>query len=186
MTYDERKRVIALWLEPRSDAGFLARFKLPSLPETAIKAELVEMVEMLAENLPILPDQAALMEFLGKLGREVGKRAKTRGWPMQSEFIAAIEAVRSKPAPLVKLDKDEGENDPLLSRKIDLAHEWFRKFERIPNWWNTEAVCVGLIKARLCTYEELKAAHAAVPMRADAAHLGAMPVSPKRFGGDAA
>jgi len=189
MTYDERKRVIALWLEPRSDAGFLTRFKIPSLPNAAIKAELVEMTEMLAENLPILPNQSALLDFLGKMGREVSKNAETRAWPLQRHFTKAIETVRSKPAPnaaAITGDDDASRTDSLLPRKIDLAHEWFRKFGQVPGWWNTEAVCVGMIKAKLCTYEELKQAHANVPLRENAAHLGAAQVNPNRLGGDAA
>ncbi len=186
MTFEERKRVIALWLEPRSDAGFLARFKLPSLPEPAIKAELVDLVEVMAESLPILPNQEALIEFLHNLGREVSRRAKTRAWPLQAEFVAAIEAVRKRPAPKLQIAGKAESADPLLSRKVELAAEWFAKFKQLPGWWNTEAICIGLIKGGHLTYEDLKQAHANVPMRENARHLGAAPVNPKTFGGSAA
>ena len=184
MNYEERKRVIAEWIEPTR--GFLSRFKIPSLSDEAIRAEMLDLVDMLNETTPILPNADALKEFLGKLGREVGKRAKTRGWPMQSEFSAASEAIRRRPAPSVVqvTGDDTGQTDHLLPRKIELAAEWFAKFKQLPGWWNTEAICIGLIEGGHLTYEELKQSHAAVPMRENARHLGAAPVNPKTFGGD--
>ncbi len=184
MNYEERKRVIAEWIEPTR--GFLSRFKIPSLSDEAIRAEMLDLVDMLNETAPILPNADALKEFLGKLGREVGKRAKTRAWPMQSEFAAASEAVRKRPPPKLEIEGDAASTDPLLSRKVELAAQWFAKFKQLPGWWNTDAICAGLIDGGHLTYEDLKQAHAAVPMRENARHLGAAPVNPKRFTDDAA
>jgi hypothetical protein len=179
MNYDERKKIIAAWIEPTS--GFLSRFKIPSLGDDAVRNELIELVSTINESTPLLPDHRAMNEFLHNLGREVSKRAKTRGWPLQSEFVAAIEAIRKRPAPAIAPVDSDGPADASLPLKIQHAADWFRKFGSIPNWWNTRAVCEGLINAGHCTYEELKSAHADVPMREHARHLGAEMIAPKRM-----
>lgn len=169
MNYEERKRLIAQWINPES--GFLRDFKPPQVADLA--GELVGLVETINEESPILPNAGAFQEYLARLGREVSKKAKTRSWPMQSAFVAAIADVRARPVPAIGGYTGQESADPTLDRKVELAAEWFGKFGQLPGWWNTGPVCEGLIKRGHCTYEELKAAHASVPLRKDAAHLGA-------------
>ena len=187
MNHSERTHVIAEWLNP--ETGFLKRFKLPEAIGGAVREELMGLVEVVNDASPIYPNAEAMREFLAMVGKKVSATAKSRSWPLQHDFAKAIDAVRKRPAPsaaAITGEDDASRVDPLLGRKIELSHQWFQKFGQIPGWWNTEAVCVGLIKANLCTYEELKQAHANVPMRENAAHLGAAQFNPKRFGGGGA
>ena len=164
MNHSERTQIIAEWINPES--GFLKRFKLPEAIGGAVREELLGLVEVINDAAPIYPNAEAMREFLGMVGKKVSAQARSRSWPLQSDFGKAIEAVRSRPAPSVVqvTGDDTGQTDHLLPRKIELAAQWFAKFKQLPGWWNTEAICIGLIEGGHLTYEDLKQAHAAVPM----------------------
>lgn len=156
MNYEDRKRMVAEWINP--DSGYLRRFKAPAVDGLA--DELVELVEAINSAAPLMPSPEAFSEFLAALGKRVANKAKTRSWPLQSEFISAIDDIRKRSAPALTADAPDAQMDA----KIHFCTDWLSRQDQLPEWWRKDrALLSELVKRRIFSEDELRGAGGDIP-----------------------
>lgn len=97
--HDQRLAVIAEWLSPHDERGFLARYKPPpGLSHHALKAELVELGTLINERCPSGLTQEQLRDFLLRAGAIINRRARSRSWPLLRDWDEAFDALREERA----------------------------------------------------------------------------------------
>ena len=129
MTFDERMRIVARWLDPVS--GFLGGFKPPDLPGDALKAEVVLIAEAVNRQIPSTASEEAYRGVLRQIEIGIKTTAKTRSWPMIRDFVTATQAaVKANPAAM-KPSEGKGLSAAIVNAKRiaagdAVAESWLR------------------------------------------------------------
>lgn len=91
MKYEERKSIISRWL-----IDFLQRYEIPShLSESAIKQEMVFMVEDINKVIPTGLNEGGMLHLLGEVAGEIRRTHTVRRWPVIAQFVKAVGACGS-------------------------------------------------------------------------------------------
>lgn len=85
MTYDERLRMVAAWLN--TDGGLLSRFKPPQgFGEAQIKREMLAIADAVNKTIPTGLWAEDVRVYLGKVETIIAENAQSRSWPLIKDF----------------------------------------------------------------------------------------------------